>query len=72
MSCLPGYFAPLSLKQTFDFVVTLKRNRSHFAPVMAVVVSVSRVIPENPTVIAREDQVIDIRQVVTDNPIPLV
>jgi len=39
---------------------------------MAVMVSVSRVIPENPAVIARVDPVIDIRQVVPDDPIPLV
>jgi hypothetical protein len=71
-ACLLGDPAPLSLKSIFDFFVALKRNGRHFAAVMAVMVSVGRVVAENTAVIARVDPVVDIGQVAPYDQVLLV
>jgi hypothetical protein len=56
------------LKARFDLFEALKPDSGYLASVVTVMLSVSRVIAEHTTVIARIDQVIDIREVVPDHP----
>jgi hypothetical protein len=68
---MPGLLCqpiPLFLEARFDLLEALKPDRGYLASVMTVMVPMSRVIAQHTAVIARMDQVIDICEVVPDDP----
>jgi hypothetical protein len=59
--------APFLLKARLNLFKAIQAYRSHLATIMTMVMSMGRVIPQHPAVIAGVDQGIDVCQVVPYN-----